>query len=133
MYPRERIAKFAESRLDKAKQAELNQEREKASKRILTTLTEHNLHIEIEEACQKWTHAYDVSQKGGDGLMTVDDAHFDMALANHCYWKALAQLDRLVDRTRLISRVQFWCIVVGGLFLALVQTVYAVLTYHLKP
>lgn len=131
MYPHKTITKQAILGLDDQRNEQLNQACTRETTRILHLAQEHSIRIEMEEAAQKWTNAYEVFKQGEDTpYMALDTARFEMGVASHRYWLALAQLDLTLDRTRLVTRVQFWIIVVGGLILALVSTVYTVLDYY---
>jgi hypothetical protein len=134
MYPHRGITKKAIAGLSDKGRQDLEQESRSEVRRIGSLRTEHSLRVELEEAAQKWEHGYEQLQRGHDDeLFTLEQARFEMGLANQRYWAALSQLDSVLDRTRLVTRVQFWLIVVGGLLIALVGTIYTVLSYYKCP
>jgi hypothetical protein len=131
MYPHRSITKRAVAELDTRRRRELENLCRNEIRRITAIPDEHSLRVEIDEARQKWDNAYSHLREGqSTAYMTLDVARFEMGLANQRYWTALAQLDRVLGRTRLVTRVQFWLIVVGGLLIALIGSIYAVLSYY---
>jgi hypothetical protein len=133
MYPHRAITKRAVAELQEDDRRNLEVACRNEIRRIADIVEKQSLEIEMQEAAQKWSWAYEHLQKGQDAqYMTLDEARATMAVANSRYWAALAQLDRILDKTRLVTRVQFWLIVVGGLLIALVETIYALLSYY-KP
>lgn len=131
MYPHRSITKKAVAELDTERRRELENLCRNEIRRITAISEEHALRVEIDEAGQKWNNAYSHLREGqSTAYMTLDAARFEMGLANQRYWAALAQLDHVLGRTRLVTRVQFWLIVVGGLLIALIGTIYAVLSYY---
>ena len=62
--------------------------------------------------------------------LSLQKAKFAMGLADHRYLAALARLHELLDRSRVLTRLQFWGLVVGGFVLAFLQTLYTILGYY---
>jgi hypothetical protein len=131
MYPHRGITKRAIAVLPDKWRKALGERSHREVRRIASLMTEHSLRVELDEAAQKWERGYEQLQRGQDSeLYSVNQARFDMGIALQAYWAAWMQLNRVLDRTRLVTRVQFWIIVVGGLLIGLVGTIYTVLSYY---
>ena len=71
----------------------------------------------MDEASQKWTHLYENDLEPDMPGLSLQKAKFAMGLADHRYLAALARLHQLLERSRVLTRLQFWGLVVGGFVL----------------
>lgn len=133
MYPHKPITKTAVAKLPLNEREKLDALRTEERTRINRIDQEQWLRTELDEAAQKWTFAYESLTSPSEHGMTQDAARFEMGLADERYWTAMRRLEQVLDRTRLVTRVQFWAIIFGGLVLALVSTVFTILSYYKNP
>jgi hypothetical protein len=130
VYPHKPVTKAAIARLPPKERERLEDLQSQERTRINRIDQEHWLRTELDEAAQKWTFAYEALDSPSEHGMSPDMARFEMGLAHERYWTAMRRLEKVLDRTRLVTRVQFWAIVIGGLVLTLVSTVYTILSYY---
>ena len=129
MYPHKSITKAKIKDLPEDKKLELQKRNEIETTRIKNIYTQFQLETELDEASQKWTYASEFLSGKNQIYANSEDAVFDMGLANNRYWSALSKLEKLHDRNRLLTRIQFWIIVVGGFIIAIIGTLFTVLSY----
>jgi hypothetical protein len=134
MYPhKEYTRKFIAERFSPEERKRVEDIRRAQEKRISQIKDETFLNIEMGEGEQKWNFARDIIEgRSQPAYLDAESAKWELVYAYYRYWMAFETLKRVRHGRSLTQRWQFWLVVIGGLIVAVLGTIYTILAYY-KP